>query len=601
MVPGPSITLQSLRAACNALPYSGQLIASGGQEPYTYRLSTTSDFTLGSDGALSGTPLGAGLRSLRVEVVDAEATTVEVPLRLQVREHCWVAYLSRETGTSRLHLTDVRATTRKVFPALAEGAREAFDFAFSPDGRFLAFRAGADAASAALYLLNPDASEAQVVPFAAPVAAYAWSGNGEYLAVILRGAGDDWFLSGLEVPDAVPGSSIEPGDLWPLQATNYRRELGWIGDAAVVYVGQAFSGSPPEPDLQETVYVAGRLSTGFTAPRPSGDIRLEQADGKLFETRNGVIALQSQTAPDLVFFQTFFPTEGDVLRSNDAAVLWLDDSETPALWWSDDRQYVARLDAQRRLELFSIDSEERNALSELPCGEVVAWRTLADRERIVCVESGGCVEATERPQLRVFDFFPGSRALAERDIAGCAQTRFADDAPRSISSAGNWLVFDTGMSFSTASLGGTLRLPTSTATSSRAPGDRAYLVSPDESALLWQAGDRLWWKSPLQDSPEEDELTNLDAAEGAALRAMTSPDRCEPAFLSSPERWCGGATLHDNARWSADSLSVLFKAASGTLWVADTSVRDARALVQPLSSENASCANGCLGAFDFQP
>ncbi|TSC27385.1 putative Ig domain-containing protein [Corallococcus sp. Z5C101001] len=81
------IAPQGLTPAEVGLPYRAVLMASGGEAPYTWRVTLgapVEGLTLTSDGALSGTPRFAGSGGFTVEVLDARGARAEGAVSLQV-------------------------------------------------------------------------------------------------------------------------------------------------------------------------------------------------------------------------------------------------------------------------------------------------------------------------------------------------------------------------------------------------------------------------------------------------------------------------------------------------------------------------------------
>lgn len=595
----PAPTLSALPAACNGLPYEASLSAAGPDGPYALKLlDNGGEFTLGADGVLSGVPRGVGTRAIVVAITDGKGKVQQSSLELRVRERCWLAYSSRESGALRLHVTDVLATTSKVFPAAS--SEEAFDFAFSPSGRHLAYRAGVDADSASLYVLRPESDVAARLPFELPVAAYAWSRSGEHLAVILAAGGDQWFVSGLAVPADAGAAALAEAVPWPLVPTSYRRELHWMGETATVHLGRYSGDSAEEPERIEMPYVSRRLVSDLSPSRALDALPMPADDGALYAMAGGFIALNSQTVPGGSTFEAYFPSEAGAYETDRRATLW-DDSTPSDLWWSDDRVHAGRVDGEGRFVIHAVaEGNAPRAISQSRCGHVLAWRTLADRERVVCADAGGCALDPEYSVLRVFDFLPASNSLDERALDGCWQTRVATDEPRAISRAGSWLVYDTGETLATIPLTGAARTPAINLLAPAQPHQRAYAISPDEAALLVQSGPTLWWRSPIEGEPRE--LTRGRDPTGQAVSlSVSQPTPCEPRFVLSPERWCGYGALEPRARWSADSLSIVFRTDDGALWSADVSHRSAPAVLRRLSVEGAVCVNGCIEGFALQP
>lgn len=83
-----SVATVSLPDATQGESYSASLSATGGSSPYTWSKASggtnDSDFTVGSDGAISGTPTTSGETKLVVKVTDNTSKTVQKTLTFQV-------------------------------------------------------------------------------------------------------------------------------------------------------------------------------------------------------------------------------------------------------------------------------------------------------------------------------------------------------------------------------------------------------------------------------------------------------------------------------------------------------------------------------------
>jgi WD40-like Beta Propeller Repeat len=571
----------ALRAACSGLPYEATLTASGGEPPYAWSLPSETDLAIDPvSGVLHGaTVAGAGSRTLKVAVRDARGTLREAQVSLFVRDRCWLAYVSRETGEQRLHVVDVGLTTRKTFPASLAGGDQVFDFAFSPDGRYLAFRVGPDERSARLHSVLTDATMDSEVPFAHPVLDYAWSADGRSMAVMLAGDElDQHLLSGFD--------AIAPDRLYAEREARYRGDLQWVASSAVIFQGQSTYPDPTDPSRavpipdSESPYVA-RAAAGDIGV-PVQITALEQTAVELYATSDGLMtsSLEYPRIDGLKFGPS--PDQDKLsLFSHDSSLLW-----------SDDRQYVAQLDAEHRLELFALSQAGAAlATSTNRCDAVLAWHGLVDRERVICLDeaASGCAPGDDLSGvIRVFDFFRASNRLEEALLDDCYQAAGAVANPRVLSRTGAWFVFDVGSNFAIANLDDlSLRvasLPTN------AP-ERGYIISPDERRILWQLGNRLSFQ--VLSPPGEQEP--ISSSERPAL----APPPCQVAFADAREGWCGDGNSK-NARWSPDSLSLVYQSEAGALWLGDVSVPGAPALIQPLSAP-ATCAGGCVLSYAFQP
>ncbi|MCB9384653.1 MAG: putative Ig domain-containing protein [Bryobacterales bacterium] len=87
--PAPTVSTTSLSQGVVGGSYSSTLAGSNGTTPYTWSLASgalPAGLSLGSSGAITGTPTTAGTASLSVQLTDAAGATATQPLTLQVLE-----------------------------------------------------------------------------------------------------------------------------------------------------------------------------------------------------------------------------------------------------------------------------------------------------------------------------------------------------------------------------------------------------------------------------------------------------------------------------------------------------------------------------------
>jgi hypothetical protein len=333
--------------------------------------------------------------------------------------------------------------------------------------------------------------------------------------------------------------------------------------------------------------------------------------------------------------QTYVPVpERSVDRSSQVA-------HATDVWWPVQAagagpEYLARIDRAGYLELLSVtDPTLPFARTDVVCGEILAWSSEADRERIICLDSSGsspCPEAAMASSsesglavLRRFDLNRGERVLAAATLPGCYAADRLRVRPRSMSSAGGegQFVFGSDDSFGVVFLDRQDTTWTRLLDGQDASGV-AFAWSPSDARLLIQRGERLELEDeslPARattgavrvgkdftalgvDMPREcsDELFRRHGVlplNGPGL-PLAPVEPCSASFLDAPERWCGRGTLA-NARWAPDALSIVFQTRSGALWVADVSVPGELPDVEPVG--NAAACESCIepGAFAIQP
>lgn len=210
----PSPVLEAIPVPCIGAPYAHALSTHGGVPPYSYELLSGEGLSLDPDSnTLSGTIRNAG--PITIEVKDANAKTARHSVN--PRERCWFAYVAEETGIPALALYDPVLETKLPStgdPALGDNVT---DFAFSPDGRYLAYRRAVLGEPVRLELFEPLTGSSESYLFSGEssegsVTHYEWSPDSSMLAVAFE-ADDGVWLSGLrregDGPELVTEGAIQ--------------------------------------------------------------------------------------------------------------------------------------------------------------------------------------------------------------------------------------------------------------------------------------------------------------------------------------------------------------------------------------------------------
>ncbi|RKH16690.1 endonuclease [Corallococcus sp. CA047B] len=121
----PALTISSATlAAAEALaPYEAALLASGGQAPYSWRVTLgplVDGLTLSSEGVLTGTPRFSGGHAFTVEVQDAQGTRVEQTLTLRINGTAYA--LLPDAYVSEPYAWTFRAPDGAVAPVWSTGS-----------------------------------------------------------------------------------------------------------------------------------------------------------------------------------------------------------------------------------------------------------------------------------------------------------------------------------------------------------------------------------------------------------------------------------------------------------------------------------------------
>jgi hypothetical protein len=577
----PRIITTGLPAPCQGVAYSQALLASDGSGTGYLWSAVSSQLPSGlrfdaERGLVQGTPTGVTRTgSLELLLRDSQGQRATATLDLSLRDDCAMAWIADEPA--RLYIGDVFLSNGALaLPSELDPGARVLDMRFSPDGAWLAFRAGTpgDEHLHLYSMMNARSGAAVALDFVCPdalacvVLDYAWSRDSRHVAVALGDGATRQFVSGVSLLDEaspvtwpVIGTALANTTEVPL---NYVRDLSWApGDSF------GFVGSDGQDDPLQTVFVAqaGLAAPPTSAPYYDAELRLRQ------------------TPTGWVVFDAFNYTATGIVPPNGVAL-------HSVAWPSPSGEFVASVhDGQ--LWIYAMDDPLAALATSEPgsCAVVAAWAPRANGiERIVC--SGGSLDAPDGTAVRVFDFDVGRRVFdppAGRAVPlnGAFSPAPLTNTRRFFAPSADWLVLgapEQGVTLLPVP-SGSPELPRPTKILSvTAPAELRF--SQDGRSLLVYDRDGLLW-SPVPPSPLQSTLS-LDGAG----RRMAPPrlGTCEEAVWASP----------DNFVISGDSKSVLFEA-DGALWVADLGLahdRPARR-VAPLVS---ACGPSCVAAtYGFAP
>jgi WD40 repeat protein len=598
----PRIEPTALAAPCEGVPYAQALSGASGQPPYRWRLvDGPSWLELDSTTpALRGVPDGSGAQTATVELLDANRHVARRTYPLAPRQSCYFAYVSQSGEAPGLHYADVFAA-RDVLVS-RDVASSAPDFAFSPDGAYLAFRAG-DPGASALYLYptasNVPAGPESVVrlPFVCPesdagaarcsVLDYAWSEDSRRIAVVLGDAGGTAnSLSGVDV-DA-PELPFEP------VAAAYRQRLEWSGNDAVVFSGE-FAGLPgmQAPTFATFDEPLGAFAAPAAAPvlASAWEVRPTPTGAFFFEGNLNMVHLALTPQPSI-------------------------EAHAPG-WVSPSGLYVAEANEEGRLRLFAV-GDPRTLLAESEPGEcevVFAWAE--QRETIACTRSESSVLGEGAPDpdpigglpfsygsgLRIFQFRAAAAAGARLVDWPVPVERYFQVATarhrRTFSPDGQWLAFYGQEEDGSVILQAISALPEVTSGFSSSASDVTLAIelgfSPTADSFVTY-DDGVTRRLPPDRSERSARVTG--ALEGAFAGAP--PGACAEEFFANPARWCGSPSVPNHFRFSPDGVSLLFEDGSHGLWLSDSSPRDAT--VHATGAVLPECVGACSSRqYDFRP
>jgi hypothetical protein len=587
----PAIGPIRLPAPCAGIAYEEALIPSDGIGPdYTW-LVVTDELPDGLDfdpatGVIHGTPTSTSNASgkLKVVLTDSVGQQAHRELDLSLRESCWFAYIAEDDVSSRLHLRDVFLNEDIVLPTAPMDAGErVVDFELSPNGEWVAFRAGApDRLRLHLYAasiprpLDAVPIELDCGEVAAPcgVLDYAWSPDSQSLAVVLSGATESQeYLSGIDVssptlPWPAVGQASWDGDLIPL---DYHGELIWAADQHLAFTGL----DPDRPEIdRDLVY----LARAPLLPEPVTTLVV----GTALSLRAVPLGLVSFDPRLLII--TALNLSGDredMLPHGDA-------------WVAPSGSLVAKTRDNGQLRMFDLgDTSRQRELTERPCAVVVAWGSpLAggQRERLVC--SDGTVAAPTGENLSVVDYDTLGESFVARPIplSGTYVPALLANTRRVISPSGDWLLIGS------PSNGVAVVDISTTSPVIPAPQNEIQLSTPAEiefapSGRAVAVYDKTGlFTYPIPIAAGKRDLSDITGA----LRAEPPSDlfTCQEDALESPERWCGAERIPGHFKWSRDSQGLLFEDAAGTLWLGELGSSPPRASIQ-VASRIVACPAPC--------
>jgi len=611
----------SLPAPCAMRPYSTSLTISGGTPPYQWQVASTTwsiavDPAFSSRATLSTEAAAASATTLAIDVMDATMAHAHANLSVPIRNTCWFAYTSLETSGAKLQLLDPLA--EPPAPMILAHNHGVYDFQFSPDGQYLAYRYGSDETHRTgqhLALVTLSTLDEQPIPVLEDaITAFAWSPDSKLIAVAFSQA-QQTYLTGVRIP--APDSDTAPVELPPKPAF-VESDLYWIGNTFVAFHAERLAdlGNPgqwlPNPYHQRTPFYAKLNDTGFESPQPVVDYGYDP--GVYLQPTGSGFFMITDSDP-FTYFNALSPTVAAPTPLSFTRLI------------SPSGQYSASIE-DGQLQIFSAaDGELSPAVAVSDDGEkcpmLLAWAK--DRERIACIADvpndppGGI-----HGEVRIFDLNAREHRLTMSTLRGfctddtdsavsagsCAalQNEYsysearASGHARGFSPSGRWLAFTAA---STDGVDNYLywadlnEVPFSlkrksyfftTQTVSDSPTELAF--SPDERFLLLRRGNQLA-QQDLTAGPESGPTRDAEPL----TSSLESSDECMDDFASAPDRWCGNTDRSALFRWAPDSTAAAFRTPDHVT-VVDVTQFPVR-YFYPLPAP--ACGQQCAGQFAFQP
>lgn len=582
----------ALAALCAGVEYQAQLSGSASDPEQRWEVVDELPAGLSFDPAtatLSGVPEAAG--QLHVRLTGSGGRVADRRYDLPLRDRCRFAYIAGDEGT--LHLRDVflSSGTDVVLPEALPAGQAVTDFTFSPDGEWLAFRAGVPD-QLGLYLTRASAANptATLVELECPgvndvcgVIDYAWAPSSRALALMVHGdiAGTQDYLTGVDVeaPEAPWPFLTQDTDL--LEPFVFGGELGWAGEGHVALIAaDPFSAGQQVPFLvtlssSERTFARGASLLGV----PGGQLGLLPTAGG-FMTFNGVREGVGYTRLDTLVTSAFVAGP-----------------EQRGPWLSPGLEFVARVVAGGRLQLLGLDGSVQDETEGSVCGAVVAWSPLAGgRQRIMCssLDANGNAVSTD---LTLIDYSSTGRRqsqafIPELELGQLAGTR------RALAASGDGFAFTMGDQL--VLVDASQPQPITSARTMTLSGISDLQYAGDERLIL-QSGNELWLVNTGR-PPIRRTLAGALPMPASALSAVA----CQEEYSLAPSRWCGATRSAGAFVLSNDAHTILFEDPSAGLWITDVEAEDAARQVTtdlaPCSGTvRAAWTKPCARAYAFQP
>jgi len=595
---------ETLPRPCANRSFKASLTISNGAAPYQWQVASTGwkiavDPTFTDRATLSAELVAPGTTSVTVEVTSADHTFKTASFSLTAREACWFAYTALDSSSQpKLQLLDPLEAPPRAQPLTHN--QGVYDFQFSPDGQFLAYRFGRDGTHPtgrhlALVTLST-MSEQTIDVLEDSLLAYAWSPDSKLIAIGFIKDGTS-YLTAVRIPAA--GSNTSPVELAPKPAF-IESNLYWIGSSFVAFHAQrlpdlAHPGQwlPQNPFELRTPFFASLADTGFDAPQAI----VTQPYGPsvyLQPNPNGFFMIGDNT-----YFNPLAPA------IQNPVPLWMTNVISPSGKYAaelDDGGQVQIFDAQRTLDGNAIATSNNGE----ECPLLLAWAS--DRERFACVADVASTTTGTQGEVRIFDLSPSGDHLAMLPVQGACtgspafctaqpneyayDSERASDQARALSPTGRWLAFASASS-STDNFLYWVDLNEapyhlkgkayyfSTATTANSPTELAF--SPGEEYVLLRRGNQLHrWQLA---NPNSHQLLTSN---------MSLGQNCSDDFMSGPEQWCGNTERSAMFHWAPDAAAVAFRNTTevNVFESSNNYIYSLPAL---------ACQGQCDGQFAFQP
>jgi WD40 repeat protein len=581
----------ALAPGCVGRKYAATLMFQGGTAPYSWQVTEGPEgwsvaASTDNQAILHGDEVLEEGATVTVKVTDRHGLSTTQTLRLEVRTNCWFAVTTSADSSGELWLFDPLARHGKR--AQLTHQSDAYDFGFSPDGNWLAYRHAADATAphgGTLTLVDLTTMAERELHFGVEgsVTSYAWSPSSEVLAAAFVD-GTQPSLGAVRVPTV--GSTDSPTSLG-ITPANVESPLTWVDERYVVFHGLK------TPPAWRAVYYALLDSTGFQPPKEAFAPALAPV----------TIAPKSQgffvIAPDQVSFNSL----------QDDAYAFYDHPWKSLV--SPSGRTTALVNGDQLLEVYAATNGFTPITSRTGVTCPLLLASSPGTERVACVADVPLVGGGVRGEVRFFDV-DGSDDLPVRVLDGYCEEDVGDTSDDSC------LSHQTGYSYGEAQAVGNARAFSGSGryfAFARAVADNTYVYWADlqeaspriVGSVVLTKWDETLPVSVLRFSPDERflfvqrgaRLAMAEVLTGASTlvsaNVTTAPPCSEeldnPAFCGNPD---GSSTM----KFSVNSQALAMRASQGV------SIFDLSPFPETLYSYRfsaAPCGDTCVGDLAFQP
>lgn len=619
--PVPRIVPLWLPAPCGTNAYSASVHAEAGTPPYHWEVSPAiAGWQIDDVPENSGSGLAvlagahAGAPAVTVVVTDSAGQQAQATYDVTPRTSCWFAYTAATPEGGSLEVVD--PVTRDTPPVALEHNDGVYDFAFSPNGKYLCYRFGADLDHAhgtrlavvdlaswteqQLSLSDTPGSSSDVVT------AYEWSPDSSTLAVSFVHSGSP-YLGGVRF-----AANGQLSRLTPKQTpVGVGSDLYWVGAGGVGYYADgiidASSGAPQLVafDGFASGYYSPLGAAGFSEAKLTAETAY-QLPVFMQSTSDGFF-INSPSWPALQF--NWVQPNGLYPVDHSTRLVSPSGSVTADLSSSSLKLYRARH-----------FGEIATSATDRDCPKLLTWAK--NKERFSCVRQVAANEQhAEYGELRVFDLVDDDTLTvapvqggycqgAPSQPAGrpCAWPTYhysvpdSTQLPRVLSDSGDWLAVSAdsaGFNYLyvadlRASPFSLLLAQKLVPSSGNAVATLKLAFSPNEKLLLQLLGGNV--AATSVPSGTFSSLPGLD------LNVPDGNPVCSDDFAVNPDRWCGSADRAPPFEWDQRSRSVAYRSR-------DLANDESIVIVDFVPNQNfatqyfpaASCGSKCSGQFAFQP